>query len=133
MSSLIDESDDNLKLARNSSVRKMLHKKGHNLPKPEQVYFSDFVVKINRREKEQRRVLLVTDKALYNLMPKDFSSCKRRIKIDDVVSITMSQRSDEFVVHVPEEYDYRFKSAKKEAIARVLAELYRSRTGLKLK
>lgn len=41
---------------------------GVNVPQPEMVAFSDFVIKINRRAKEQTRVLLITDKYVWHYM-----------------------------------------------------------------
>lgn len=38
------------------------------------------------------------------MKPNDFAKCKRRIAIENIVSVTVSQASDEFVVHVPDEY-----------------------------
>lgn len=55
-------------------------------------------------------MMLVTNKGVYNLLPNNYGKCKRRIAIENIASITASQISDEFVLHVPEEYDYRFKS-----------------------
>ncbi|ETO30837.1 Protein kinase domain containing protein [Reticulomyxa filosa] len=102
--------DDQLLLAKNPQCMKMLEKTGHNFPLPEKVLFSDNVIKVNKRDKEQERVLLVTDKAVYNLKPKDYQKCQRRIAIDKIVSISEAKDSDEFTVHVPEEYDYLFKT-----------------------
>jgi len=120
-----EEKGDHLCLAGNHSVQKMLNKHGKNTPLPEIVKFSDFVIKINRREKEQTRVMLITNKAVYNLMPNNYGKCKRRIAIDELGSVTASQVSDEFVLHVPAEYDYRFKSAKKDTICKVLQDLFK--------
>jgi serum/glucocorticoid-regulated kinase 2 len=120
-----EEKGDHLCLAGNHSVQKMLNKHGQNTPLPEIVKFSDFVMKINKREKEQTRVMLITNKAVYNLMPNNYGKCKRRIAIDELGSITGSSVSDEFVLHVPSEYDYRFKSAKKETICKVLQDLFK--------
>lgn len=122
---MADEKGDHLCLAGNHSVQKMLNKHGQNTPLPEMVKFSDFVIKINRREKEQTRVMLITNKAIYNLMPNNYGNCKRRIPLDEVGSITTSQVSEEFVIHVPSEYDYRFKSTKKETIAKLAQEQYK--------
>jgi len=122
----IDEKGDRLSLAGNSSVQKMLQKLGNNKPNPEVVSFSDFVIKINKREKEQTRVMLITDKAIYNLMPNNYGKCKRRIGIESLVAITASQISDEFVIHIPDEYDYRFKSSKKDKICETLGILYKN-------
>jgi len=120
-----EEKGDHLCLAGNHSVQKMLNKHGKNTPLPEIVKFSDFVIKINRREKEQTRVMLITNKAVYNLMPNNYGKCKRRIAIDELGSVTASGISDEFVLHVPAEYDYRFKSAKKDTICKVLQDLFK--------
>jgi serum/glucocorticoid-regulated kinase 2 len=102
----------------------MLNKHGKNTPLPEIVKFSDFVVKINKKEKEQTRALLITDKAIYNLLPNNYTKCKRRIPLDEVGAVTLSQVSEEFVLHVPSEYDYRFKSLKKEKVATAIQTLF---------
>lgn len=85
------ESQDHLFLAQKEQVLKMLGKLGNNKPKPEHVVFSDYVIKINRREKEQTRVLLITDKAVYNLMHNNFGKCKRRISMEKLARVTASQ------------------------------------------
>lgn len=119
--------DDSLGLAKNRSAQAMLAKEGNNEPNPEVVYFSDLLVKINKRNREQLRALLITDKAIYNLTT-DFTKCKRRIPLEEVFSISVSRISHEFVVHVPSEYDYRFKSSKKVTIAELINELIKRRT-----
>lgn len=120
-----DANYDRLALANNKEVLKLLQKEGNNTPNPEVVRFSEIVVKINRREKEQTRVLIITNKAIYNVEPKNYSKSKRRIDVEKLVSITASKVSEEFVIHIPDEYDYRFKSNKKEKICEVLGALYR--------
>jgi len=115
---------DGLGMAGNSTVQKMLNKLGTNKPLPEQVKFSELVTKINKKGKEQMRALLVTDKAIYNLIPNNYGKCKRRISMDEVGGVTVSQISEEFVVHVPTEYDYRFKSEKKEKVAKMVQDLF---------
>jgi len=35
---------------------------------------------------------------------------KRIIKLKDIKSISLSTESDEFVIHIPSEYDYRFST-----------------------
>jgi hypothetical protein len=89
------------------------------------VLFSDYVIKINKKGKEQTRVMLITNRAIYNLMPKKYSKCKRRILISDVSAVTSSDNSDEFVLHIPDEYDYRFKSSIKDDICLVLKEAFK--------
>ena len=100
-----DERFDYLGLEGNGAVRGMIFKLGANVPALEQIVFSDLVTKINRREKEQTRAILITTKAVYNLMPNNYAKCKRRIPITLLSSITVSQQSDEFVLHCPDEYD----------------------------
>jgi serum/glucocorticoid-regulated kinase 2 len=112
------ENHDHLSLGSMQEVRKMMSKNGGS--SHEKVLFSDLLVKINKKEKEQTRVLLITDKALYNMKPNKYSSCQRRIALDIIDSVSISSVSNEFVVHVGEEYDYRFKGAKKQVIAAIL-------------
>jgi len=126
MSAKTDEKADRLSLASNADVAKMLKKNGQGT---ESVVFSDFVIKINKREKEQTRVILITNKATYNLKPNNYSSCQRRIAHTNLVAITASKISDEFVIHIPDEYDYRFKSAKKDKICEVLAVVHKEANG----
>jgi len=124
---MTERSHDHLCLQTNRLALKMLDKMspGSN----EKVQFSDFVIKINRKDKEQTRVLLITDVYLYNLMPNNYSKCKRRIDLKDILGVSVSESSDEFVVHVPDEYDYRFKSAKKDKIIEILSEFIPKRSG----
>jgi hypothetical protein len=60
-------------------------------PHTEQVVFSDLFQKINRRDKAQDRAILVTTQAVYNLKPSNLGSCKRRILISRIESVTLSE------------------------------------------
>lgn len=111
---------DRLELATNATVKKMIQKYGVNYPDHEIIIYSNNLIKINRKGREQERTLLITSKALYNLVPKNYMKCKRRIKLEDIDMVTISTTSDEFAVHVPSEYDYRFKSKDKDKIAELL-------------
>lgn len=115
---------DGLGLQGNAKVARMLSKRGDNTPHPEVVKFSNFVTKINRKNKEQHRALLITDKALYNLLPSSYGRCRRRIDLKKIVGVTASCTGHEFVVHVPIEYDYRFKSPDKDLLLDVLSNVY---------
>lgn len=110
--------NDYLHLASNKQVRKMLIKIGYT---QELVLFSDCLVKINKKGKEQTRALMITDRAIYNLLPNDLKKCKRRILLEQVGGISVSQTSNEFVIHVKDEYDYRFKSSRKLDVAEVIS------------
>ena len=87
----------------------------------ERVLFSENVVKINRKGKQQRRVLLVTNKAMYNLVPASLA-CRRRILLQRVEKLVLSRFSDEFVVRVPTEYDYRFTSPQRLEVVQLVQE-----------
>jgi serum/glucocorticoid-regulated kinase 2 len=124
---------DFLGIGNNKTLVKMMQKFNRDdTEMTERVHFSDFVVKINRRDKPQERVILVTTKALYNLIPGDYTKCKRRIPLALIDSITVSDVSDEFVVHVPGEYDYRLMSLRKQDIVACLSDRYAALTGEKL-
>eukprot|EP01083_Nonionella_stella_P284344 967952_1 len=125
-------SDDMLQMETNVSVQKMLSKLGDNFPEQERVVLSMKVIKINRRKKEQNRVLLLTEKALYNLKPNDLRKCQRRVDITKIVSITTSTVSNEMVLHIPEEYDYRYKSNHKDRIIHVLSTIFHRNEGKKM-
>lgn len=38
------------------------------------------------------------------------NSVKRKINLEDIVAVTVSNASSEFVFHIPSEYDYRYAS-----------------------
>lgn len=114
------DDNDHLSLGSSLQLQNILSKYGGD----EKVIFSDFVSKINRKGKTQQRTLLITGTGLYNLKPKGKTyQIQRRINIDDIVAITTSQQSDEFVIHVPEEYDYRYRTAKRDEIIDVLKKI----------
>jgi hypothetical protein len=69
------------------------------------------VTKINRKDKPQERILVVTNKAVYNLSKS--KKLKRRIDVTKVDAITVSTMSDEWVIHSFAEYDYRIACARK--------------------
>jgi len=50
---------------------------------------------------------MVTNKYVYNLSK---NTIKRKIKTTSVSGVTLSKMGSEFVLHVPEEYDYRYSS-----------------------
>jgi hypothetical protein len=61
---------------------------------------------------------------VYNLSSS--RSVKRRIPLEGVAGVTNSTESDEFVLHVPSEYDYRLSTARK---ADVIAALQSAAAG----
>jgi len=119
-----DENFDRLNLRLDKDCIKMLESQSSL---SETVVYSNNVKKINKRGIEQERIILITDRAVYNLMPKNPGKCKRRIPIEDIGALTLATLSDEFVLHVPNEYDYRFKSLEKETIAKVIKQTFQAR------
>ena len=51
--------------------------------------------------------MLISTEAVYNISGK---SVKRKIILSKLHAVTISRTSYEFVLHVPDEYDYRFRS-----------------------
>jgi len=105
-----------------------------------ELIFSDIVNKVNKRFKVQERILLASDKALYNMeklkKPKKGSlyMFKRRIPFDKIESVSLSTLSDNyFVVHVPSEYDYVYESPKKTIFITLLNNVWRKQRGIQLK
>lgn len=60
---------------------------------------------------------MLTSKAIYNINKGIMGiSIKRRIPYEEVAGITVSKLGSEFVIHVPNEYDYRFSSPDKSEL-----------------
>ena len=94
----------------------------------EEIYYSGKIIKVRQGifGANQERVLLITDKALYNLKIKEK---KRRIEIGDIAGITVSKLSDQFVVHCKnEEYDYLYISPNRLKIIEILENIYEAMT-----
>lgn len=53
--------------------------------------------------------MLITNEGLYNIYGKNI---KRKIRLEMIYGVTVSRKSTEFVIHIPDEYDYRFNSVK---------------------
>lgn len=65
--------------------------------------------KYNDFNMRQKRIIVVTSKFVYNLKGKKI---RRKINVAEVAATTQSRHpeSQEFVIHVPREYDYRYSS-----------------------
>jgi len=117
---------DHLNLLNNADIHTMLAKYGEE---KEFVHYSRSVTKINHKGKKQARTLLITNRAVYNLFPKIWSKCRRRIPINKIVKVTVSNSTDEFVLHVPSEYDYYFMSEDKNNVVKVIKRVRRKIVG----
>ena len=63
----------------------------------ERLIFSIVGVKVNRKGKSQERALLVTNRAIYNTIPSDIRKCQRRIPLEKIHHLTVSNSCDNFV------------------------------------
>ena len=76
---------------------------------------------------------MATDKAIYNLSTSDWRKPKRRIDYDTVASVSVSTTSSEFALHVPSEYDYRYRSPHRDELVQILRKIFKKTQGTKLK
>ena len=105
-----------------SEIIKVVSKNINNKLSGEKIIFSDSIIKINKKLVEQKRMLIITDQALYNFKE---NSLKRRIPVKNIKAITASKTSDEFVIHgESSEYDYHYKYKNKRKIIQILAATY---------
>ncbi|SPQ99963.1 unnamed protein product (mitochondrion) [Plasmodiophora brassicae] len=95
------------------------------------IHFSGNVTKLNRRHKAQDRVLVITNSVILNMKPQSYT-IKRVIAIDHLSSVSLSDSSPEFVIHVNGEYDYWYSSLRRGEIIRTLAEVFQAKTGREL-
>lgn len=89
----------------------------------ELIIFSDQIEKFNRKNKKQKRSLLITNHCVYNLKGLNL---KRKIEIFKIKKIISSKSSCEFILNIPDEYDYRFVSSdetQKQVIIEILTQL----------
>ena len=123
------KSVDKLNLGNDEGILSLLKKEGIS---GEKVIFSDKLTKINRKGKKQDRVLMITNKALYNLKYNKYAQSQRRIELKNIGMITLSKSGYEFAIHVPSEYDYHFASKNQQIIAQLIVDLYKKDTGAEL-
>lgn len=89
----------------------------------EEIYLSCLITKYNRYGFKQERKIIVTNLHLFNISKQSninrtdyhFSACleiNRKIDILKVDAVTLSKdaHSSEFIIHVKNEYDYRYLS-----------------------
>lgn len=117
------ETFDELNLANEKSLTKQFND-------GERIIMSCNIYKFNDYKKRQERNFLITTHAIYNL---NGSSIKRKIDMSKIKALTVSTLGTEFVIHVPEEYDYRYASTDKwDRIIMSLVKSYNMRVGAKM-
>lgn len=97
------------------------------IPQDETLLWSGDVLKINFKGKRQARDFIITDNKVYNVGKKGnfimnfFSKpIKRCFKIEDIKAVTYSAISNNFIMHVPAEYDYYLCTPDKDEFLRYL-------------
>ena len=111
---------DELETAKKSAIKGMLAKN-------EKILFSATLTKINKNNKYQDRNMLITSLNLYNLRTDGvlasvtslFNSgymVKRKFDLKLIKAIVYAKLGNEFIIHVPSEFDYRFISERKDEI-----------------
>lgn len=92
----------------------------------ENLLMSFKVIKFNKRNKAQERTIAITSSGVLNLKAKKI---QRRIELSDIGGITRSRNGDEFILHCPKEYDYRFSSPLKDQAVQTITKAYRDLIG----
>ena len=106
---------DNLNFLKNKNVDKVIRN-------DEWLYWSGKMIKVNYKKKNQLRNFVISNKRIYNIgMDGVFGNLfhklvRRAIPIDKIECVTYSLISNNFIVHVPSQYDYYFISPHKDDI-----------------
>ena len=97
----------------------------------EKIYYSDFISKISRFGLHQDRIILLTDKNLYYMKNK---SIHLKIPYEEILGVTLSKSSNEFILHVKkEEQDFYLTSKNRNLVISQISKLYNLNTKKNLK
>ncbi|CAD8139920.1 unnamed protein product [Paramecium pentaurelia] len=103
----------------------------------EKVILSSNIIKVNQNNKKQERIFLLTNRFVYNIKSDSkilqffgkSIKIQRKIRIQLISAISVSNIGTEFVLHIPQEYDYRFQSSDfRKTILETLIIVYSSLT-----
>ncbi|XP_022922400.1 myosin IB heavy chain-like [Cucurbita moschata] len=122
-----DYKGDYIDVPSNQFLMKILKKQGE-----QSVLFADKVMKFTATGKMKRRILLITEFAIYIVDP-ETDTLKRRIALAAVDKICLSELSDNFFAFIiPTEYDVLMASTRKTEIVTVLVEAFKSSSDYEL-
>jgi len=62
------------------------------------VLFADFIIKMNDKGKTEKRAILVTDKHMFKLHPKNFKVRRNAMPLYEVEGLSLSPKKDQYVV-----------------------------------
>lgn len=83
----------------------------------EPVMYSDKWSKINAHGQAAERDLILTTKHIYNLSG---TRIRRKIVITDIRAIIKTSFDNQFVLHMPKDYDYRFDTKSRDEFVKLL-------------
>ena len=106
-----DDEPDKLHIQENPKYEPVLN------TNDEPVMYSNLWYKINAYGAKQDRDLVLTTKHIYNLKN---LKIRRKIPITDVKAIIKSKTLDQFVLHIPNDYDFRFELENKDEFIKIL-------------
>ncbi|KAK9121668.1 hypothetical protein Syun_019285 [Stephania yunnanensis] len=122
-----DYRGDYLDVPSQSSLMKILEKHGDR-----QVLFADKVLKFTGSGKMKRRIVLITDFAIYIVDP-ETGALKRRMALAAIDKLCLSELSDNFfAIIIPSEYDCLMASTRKTEIVTLLTEATKTTLGYEL-
>jgi len=94
-----------------------------NIIREEIIQFSDKINKINRYGFKQERIILLTDKAIYNIKK---GSLSRRMDYKNIDCIIVAKLSEELAIHCKDvDYDYRIVSSRRKMIIEIISKCYK--------
>jgi hypothetical protein len=85
------------------------------------IYYSNKILKYNSFSIKQERSFLLTNKCLYNILNK---KVKRQMKYEEMLGITFSNQTNEFIIHADLGYDFHFISPDKILIIFIISKCY---------
>ena len=92
----------------------------------EKLYYSDFISKISRFGLNNERIIILTDKYLYNMKNK---SLNRKVPYSEILGITIYKNSNEFILHLNnEEQDFYYSSKNRNLLVSQISKLYQNST-----
>jgi len=111
---------DTLGLRKNPDIEKLMAQTN------ETVVFSNKLIKFNHVNKRQERVILVTSQAVYNYGIDRYKKPKSRLGFNEITAVTQTsiKQSNEFMLQVPSQHDYRFFCLQRDTLLMCLSKAY---------
>lgn len=106
-----DDEPDKLHIQEDSAYEEILK------TNDEPIMYSDKCSKINAYGAKQERDLVLSTKNIYNLKA---YKIRRKIYITDVTAIIKTSYNNEFVLHIPTDYDYRFEVESRDEFIKIM-------------